>query len=126
MKLSPRHSRIVGRMVIAKSESTIILVDETKVTKFILIDAVGDEAASYGIKVGDVVLPTALANIVINGGRSFRPVLEEKDIAFLVTDVTLDELVVQTDNGAQYVPFDSPHAAQPLGAPAVERAAEAA
>jgi energy-converting hydrogenase Eha subunit G len=113
-------------MVIKKSESAIILTDETKVTKFVLIDAVGDDAAELGVKVGDIALPIALANIVINGGRSFRPTLEEKDIAFFVTDMSLSELVVQTDNGKQYVPFDAPDAAQPLGAPAVERKSEAA
>lgn len=126
MKFVPRHSRIIGRMVIKKSESAIILTDETKVTKFILVDAVGDDAAALGVKVGDLVLPTSLANIVVNGGRSFRPTLEEKDIAFFVTDMSLNDLVVQTDNGKQYVPFDSSDAAQPLGAPAVARAVEAA
>ena len=113
-------------MVIRKSESKIILVDETKVTKFILIDAVGDGARAQGIKVGDVGVPTALGNIVLNGGASYRPVLEEKDIAFFVTDVTRDDLFVQTEGGTRFVPFDSPEAAQPLGAQAIEQASEAA
>lgn len=115
MKFVPRHSRIIGRMVIKKAESMIVLTDESKVTKFVLIDAVGDDAAALDVKVGDLVLPIALANIVVNGGRSFRPTLEEKDIAFFVTGIPLKDLAVQTDNGTQYVSFDSEDAAQPLG-----------
>lgn len=111
-------------MAIKKSASAIVLVDETKVTKFILVDAVGDEAAAAGIKVGDVVVPTALANIVMSGG--FRPILEEKSVAFFVTDLVAGDLLVQTEAGTRFVPLDSPEAAAPLGAEAVEHESEAA
>lgn len=114
MKFVPRRSQIIGRMVIKRASSMIVRVDESKVTKFILVDAVGEEAAANGIKVGDLVVPTAVSNIVMNEG--FRPVLEEKNVAFFVTDVPLSELAVQTDGGTKYVSFDSPDAAKPLGA----------
>jgi hypothetical protein len=114
VKFVPRRSQIIGRMVIKRVSSMIVRVDESKVTKFILVDAVGEEAAANGIKVGDLVVPNALGNIVMNEG--FRPVLEEKAVAFFVTDVPMSELAVQTDSGNKYVPFDAPDAAKPLGA----------
>lgn len=113
-------------MLIKKSSATIIRVDETKVTKFVLVDAVGSEAAEAGIKVGDVVVPTALSHIVLDAGVSFRPSLEEKNVAFFVTGVAPNEFLVQTDAGTQFVPFDSPEAAQPLGGARTEQESEAA
>jgi hypothetical protein len=118
VKFLPRNSQIIGRMVIHRSESQIIRVDESKVTKFILVDAVGDEAAAAGIHPGNVVVPTALGNIIMNDG--FRPVLEEKNVAFFVTDAGPDEFLIQTDTGTRFVPLDSSEAAQPLGAQSLE------
>ena len=115
MKLEPRHTQIIGRMVIRHTQSAIIRVAQEKVTKFILVDAVGAGAAAKGIKVGDIVLPKALGNVVMSEG--FRPVLEEENVAFFVRDVAPGELVIQTDTGTEFVPFDSPKAAQSLGSP---------
>lgn len=126
MKFVPRNSQIIGRMAIRRSDSKIIRVDETKVTKFILVDAVGDEAAARGVKVGDVVIPTALSNIVFDGGTRFRPILEEKSVACFVTEMSMDDLLVQSEIGAQFVPFESPEAAKSMGAQDAERESEAA
>jgi len=126
VKFAPRHAQIIGRTVIKKSDSKIVRTDETKVTKFVLVDAVGDEAAAAGIQVGDVVITTKLNHIVFDGGSRFRPLLEEKDVACFVTDVGLSDLLVQTENGTEFVPLDSPKAAQSLGAQAVKRESEAA
>lgn len=129
MKFVPRHSSVIGRMAIKKLVTSIVRPNESKdTTKFMLIDAVGPGAEAAGLKVGDVVIPTALGNIVLDGGVSFRPIVEEKDIAAFVTEVSLDELVVQTDNASKYVPFGDPDAAQSLGAvvPQEDRKPEAA
>lgn len=120
MKFVPRKTQIIGRMVIRRSASAIIRVAQEKVTKFVLVDAVGSDAAAKGIKVGDIVLPKALGNIIMSEG--FRPWLEEENVGFFVTDVSPEDLVIQTDNGTDFVPFDSPHAAKPLGAQEVEAA----
>lgn len=111
MKFTPRYAHIIGRMVIQK-DASLIVRDQTKVSKFVIVDAVGDGV--NGIKPGDMVLPVMLGNIILNDG--FRPYLEEKNIAFLVTDVSLSDLLIQTHNGSKYVPFDSPEAAYPMGA----------
>jgi hypothetical protein len=113
-------------MVIQRSMSPIVRPDETKVTKFVLVDAVGEEAAAAGIKVGDIIVANALANIVLNGGSSFRPMLKEENAALFVRDVEIHDLLVQAESGGQYVPFDSPDAAKSLGAQEEEEKAEAA
>lgn len=116
MKFVPRHSNIAGRIVIKRILSSIVRPDETKdTTKFVLVDAVGPDAAKEGIKVGDVLVPNGVGVIKLDGGACVRPMLEEKNAAFFVRDITLDDLAVQTDNGLQYVPFNSPDAAKPLG-----------
>lgn len=126
MKFIPRRSQIIGRMVIKRPSTKIIRPDEKKITKFVLVDAIGSEAEASGIRVGDLVVPTALGNIMPEGEGSFRPVLEEKNVAFFVTDTSPDDLLVQTDSGTKYVPFDSEEAAQSFGAPPSERKSEAA
>lgn len=116
MKFVPRHAQIIGRLVIKPQSSTIIMGDPTKVTKFLLVDAVGEGASKSGIKVGDLVVPKALAQIVLESGTRFCPYLEEKDVAFFVRGANLNDLHVQTDSAAKYVPFGSPEAAEPIGA----------
>jgi hypothetical protein len=80
---------IIGRMVIRKMESTIILTDEAKVTKFILVDAVGVDAAAKGIKVGDLIIAKALGNVVLDAGTVYIPICEEPNIVFFVEEVTM-------------------------------------
>lgn len=118
MKFIPRNNQIIGRMTIRRSESKIIRLDESKVTKFLLVDAVGPDAAAKGIKVGDILIVTRLSNIVLDAGLVYLPMVEEKDVALFVTDLLPQDLLMQTPNGKDYVSFDSPDAAQPLGAPA--------
>lgn len=122
MKLIPRSNQVIGRVVIKRRVSTIVRPDETReTTKFVLIDALGASVAAKGFKVGDVILPTAMANIKFDGGASFRPIVHEDNIAAVLADVTLDELAVQTESGSEYVPLDSPKAAQSIA----ENSAEA-
>jgi len=112
VKLIPRSSQVIGRVVIKRRLSSIVRPDETReTTKFVLIDAVGPAAAALGFKVGDVILPTAMANIKFDGGASFRPIVHVDNIAATLTDVGFEELAVQTESGSEYVPFDSPKAA---------------
>jgi hypothetical protein len=113
-------------MVIRKTESLIILSDQAKVTKFILVDAVGTEAAAKGIKVGDLVIASALGNIVMDRGTVYLPICEEKNIVFFVEDVTPDQLLVQDKGGHNFVAFDSDDAAPNVAAPAREPEAQAA
>ena len=116
MKFEPRHNQIIGRLVIKRSSSSIIRPDETKVTKFILVDAVGTEAEAKGIKVGDLVLPKRVSNILLDSGAIFRPTLEEPDIIFFVRDIKQEQLLVQVNAGTSFVAFSSPEAAESLGA----------
>lgn len=117
---------IMGRMVIRKTESLIILSDQAKVTKFILVDAVGLDAAAKGIKVGDLVIASALGNIVMDRGTVYLPICEEKNIVFFVEDVTQDQLLVQDKGGHNFVAFDADEAAPNVAAPAREPEAQAA
>jgi hypothetical protein len=103
-------------MTIKKSDSKIIRVNETKVTKYILVDAVGPKAAAEGIRVGDIVLVVSIRNIVQDAGLVFIPFADEKDVVLFGTDVTRDELLVQTLSGKEFVPFDSPEAAPSFAA----------
>lgn len=116
MKFIPRHNQVIGRMVMKRMLTSIVRPDETKgTTKFVLIDAVGPGAAAAGLKVGDVVVPSSMSHVVLDGGVSFRPLVEEANVALIVTDVSLDELLVQSDGGSQYVAFSDPMAAKSLG-----------
>lgn len=128
MKLIPRKNQIIGRVVIKRVFSTIVRVDETKeTTKFVLIDAVGPDAAAQGFKVGDIVLPTQMANIKLDGGAFFRPLVNADYVAAHLTDVNVEELGIQTDGGGEYVAFGAPRAAISLAeSPAEARAPEAA
>ena len=115
MKFVPRHNQAIGRVITKRIMSTIIRPDETRnTTKFVLIDGVGPGAAAAGIKVGDIVLPSVMANISLDGGVSFRPLLDEKDIRAFVTGIPLDEFVVQTDSASHFVPFGDKDAAKSL------------
>jgi hypothetical protein len=116
VKLVPRHDQVIGRVVIEQVKSTIIRPDQTKgTTKLIIVDAVGEGAAAKGIAVGDILIPTAMGSLFFDGGSIFRPFLEEKNAGFRVSDVRLEDLHVQTDNGQDYVPFDSDRAAKSMG-----------
>lgn len=123
MKLAPRNSQIIGRVCVLKSQSKIILVDPTRVTKFVYVDAVGEDVKKAGVKVGDVVLPTSMGQIFLREG--VRPWLQEKDVGFFVRDVTLQDLDVQNETAVEYVAFDSPQAAKSWGHLTVEEQTDA-
>jgi hypothetical protein len=115
VKFVPRHNQAIGRVVIKRMLASIVRPDETKgTTKFVLIDGVGPQAEAAGIKVGDVVLPEKMSQITLDGGFVFRPLIDEKEIMAIVTGVTVDELMVQTDNGSKFVAFDAEDAAKSL------------
>lgn len=115
----------IGRMVIRKSESQIIRVNETMVTKFILVDAVGPKASKAGLRAGDLVVVKALGNIILDAGTVYLPVFEEPNTVFDVLEVDREDLLVQTADGKRFVPFDDDAAVKPFGAPPVERESEA-
>lgn len=116
MKFIPRNDHIIGRMMIKRSDSLIIQTEATKVTKYVLVDAVGPGAAAKGIKVGDVVVITKLMNIVQDAGRVFIPFCEEKDVALFATDVNVKtDLLMQTPKGNEFVAFDHENAMQSVG-----------
>jgi hypothetical protein len=116
MKIVPRRNQAIGRVVTKRILSTIVRPDETRnTTKFVIIDAVGSAMEAAGIRVGDIVLPSKMGNITLDGGVVFRPLLDEEDVRGWVTDVALGDLVVQTDSGSGFVAFDHQDAAQPLG-----------
>jgi hypothetical protein len=115
MNFQPRRDQAVGRIVVRLPSSAIVRPDETKnTTKFMLIDAVGPDLKD--LKVGDVVMPTAISGISMEGGASFRPMANDANIALVVRDWTsLDEFRVQNESGSEYVPFGDPRAAKSLG-----------
>jgi hypothetical protein len=116
VKFTPRNNQIIGRMTIKRSESKIIRIDETKVTKYLLVDAVGPGAAAKGVKVGDLLVVLKLRHIVQDAGLVYVPFADEEDIALFVTDVAPNELLIQTLSGKEFVQFDSPDAAESFGA----------
>lgn len=126
MNFEPRRDQAVGRIVIRLTESTIVRPDETKnTTKLLLIDAVGPGIKD--LKVGDIVMPTAIIGISMEGGASFRPMAEDKNIALVVRDwASLDEFKVQNESGSEYVPFGDPRAAKSLGVLSESQAAQSA
>lgn len=126
MKFEPRRNQAVGRIVVRLSHSTIVRPDETKnTTKFILIDAVGPDVKD--LKVGDIVMPTKVSGISMEGGASFRPMADDENIALVVRDWTsLDEFRVQNESGSEYVEFKDPRAAKSLGAISEPQTAQAA
>jgi len=117
MKFVPRRAQVVGRIVIKKREQSLIVrPDETRnITKFVLIDALGPDAEAAGLKVGDIVLPFQIENVVLEGGASFRPLIDEKQVRLLVKDLALEDVMVQTDSAAGFVPWGSKEAAQSIG-----------
>ena len=113
MIFTPRGNKILGRTIIAKLESLIIRPDKTVVSKFVLVDAVGKTAEAAGIKAGDIIVPTKLGAIVIHDSR--RASLEEEDV-WGHASASLEDFLVQTDDGKDFVPFEDPKAAKPLAA----------
>ena len=115
MNFEPRRDQAVGRIVVRLTSSAIVRPDETKnTTKFILIDAVGPDVKD--LKVGDIVMPTKVSGISMEGGASFRPMADDENIALVVRDwKSLDEFKIQNESGSEYVPFGDPKAAVSLG-----------
>lgn len=123
MNFDPLPNQAVGRIVIKKAASAIVRVDESKITKFVLMDAVGFGFERYGLKAGDVVVVKAMGNLVMDGGV-FRPLIDLENVALVVRGwASLDEFHVQTEGASQYVPFGDEKAAKSLGAPRVPQAA---
>lgn len=126
MKHEPRHNYVLGRFVIGRRPSAVVLTNEAVgVSKFIVVDAVGPDAEAAGIKVGDIVTPKTVLSpkgglaylfsvIITDEGQ--RPLIEEQHIATVISDLNLEKFLVQTESGAKYVPFDSDEAAKSLGA----------
>jgi hypothetical protein len=115
MKVIALRTGIIGRLVIKRVEtSAIIRLEQPKVSRFILIDALGQQAEEAGLKVGDLVFPTSMGNIVLDANKSFRPTLEEKDARFAVRDFDASLFLIQNDSATSYVPFDSDDAAKPF------------
>lgn len=115
LELEARYSQVIGRVLIKRILTSIVRPDETKnTTKFILIDAVGPGAEANGLRVGQVVIPILMTGISLDGGVSYRPILEDKDIRIFVRNANLADFEVQTDNGTRYVPFSDPEAAAPF------------
>lgn len=117
MNFEPRNGQMIGRIIVRCPASDIIRPDPTRnTTKFVLIDAVGPSVAAKGLKVGDVVLPIKINTILLDNGSSFRPMIEESEVALIVRDWgSLDAFHVQSENGSEYVPFGDPRAAKSLG-----------
>jgi hypothetical protein len=118
VKFEPRPHQAVGRVVLRTvASSTIVRPDESKgTTKFMLLDAVGSDFEKEGFRVGDIVVPQKVSSVVMEGGASFRAILDLDDILVTVRDwSSLDEFRVQTESGSEYVAFSDPRAAPSLG-----------
>jgi hypothetical protein len=103
---------MIGRIVITRPRSTIILVDASKDTsKFLLVDAAHPDT---GYKPGDLVMPGAWGKIHLFGGSYHRPILNKASIVTDVTDWQPRHLLIQNDAATKFVPFDSTEAARPL------------
>lgn len=118
MNFEPRHTQAFGRIVVRRPTSSIVRPDATKgTTKYLLLDAVGPGAHAAGLRAGDVVVPVKVNTVVLENGAALRPFVEEREVALVLRDwASLDEFHVQTESGAEYVPFDDPRAAPSLGA----------
>ncbi len=115
MKLVARHDEVIGRVVIKRVRSAILRLNEFKnTTKFLLVDAVGPDAAEKGIKVGDVVLARTIDHLKFDAGTIVRFIAKEPSIAIVVEDVDLEEFAIQVDNGEEYVAFGDEFAAQSI------------
>jgi hypothetical protein len=109
--LEPLHDQVIGRLVITRPSSTIILTDLTEnVSKFVLIETVSQAAAEAGYRPGDLVMPRAVGNIFLKGGNYHRVVFSIKDSVCRVRDVPLSEFV--DSNGAEVVPVEAQEAAE--------------
>lgn len=119
MKLVARRNEIIGRLIQEKPSSSIVRPDETKgVTKYVLVDSVGPDAAAAGIKIGHVVLSRMIHDIWIDGGFGFRPLVMEPNAAAVWEDARPEDMLIQVNSGKQYVPLDHPEAAKPIAGPA--------
>jgi hypothetical protein len=115
VRFIPRRDQIIGRIVIQRRKSAVVRPDETRdTTKLILVDAVGPIAAAAGIRVGDVVLPNAMGNIVLDGGVSFRPILSEANVLATMVGLRVEEMLIQVEGATKFVPFGDAEAAQSL------------
>lgn len=94
MKLVPKRDQILGRLLITKLDSPIVVADATKgVTKMLLVLAVGADAAEEGYKVGDLVIPRAIGNMPLRGGSRYTYFCDRKDVLFSVEGANPDDFL---------------------------------
>jgi hypothetical protein len=94
VKLIPQNNQLVGRLLITKLDSPIVSPDPTKgVTKVILVQRVGADAAAAGYKPGDLVIPRAIGSMFLRGGTHHVVYCEVKEILFKVDDVCAEDFV---------------------------------
>jgi hypothetical protein len=101
--LEPLQNWVIGRIAITKASDTIVVADvNSRVTKFIFIEAVSPEAEAKGFKPGQLVMPKAMSNIFLKGGTDHHVTCPVDDLICRVRDVPLEEFV-----GTDGKPFKS-------------------
>lgn len=94
MKLIPKRDQLLGRLLITKLESPIVVPDATKgVTKMILVTAVGEDAAAEGYRAGDLVIPRSIGTMPLRGGSQYTHFCDRKDVLFLVEGASPEDFV---------------------------------
>jgi len=112
MKFVPKTGQLIGRLVITKPRSSIVLADPTKETsKFLLIDAAAEDT---GYKEGDMVMPSEIGKIHLFGGIYQRPLLDKSKVVVGVEDWNPDDLLIQNEGAGKFVEFGASDAARPL------------
>lgn len=93
MTLDPRPKQLLGKLLITKVESSIVLVDDpTKgVSKFVLVESVGSDVD--GIVPGNLVLPRVVNNVWLKGGRVHYALVSLDDVYVVVRDPDLSQFV---------------------------------
>jgi len=94
MRFEPMGKQVFGRLLITRVSEHIVASDPTKgVSKFVLLEEVGADAATAGYKIGDLVLPRRVDNVYLKGGSFHRVVLSIDDIVCRVHEIPLSEFV---------------------------------
>lgn len=105
MKLEPKKDWMIGRLVVTKPSSTILLADYSKhVSKFILVEAVSEGARAAGFDVGQLVMPTHMQSIFLRGGAYHRVSCSIENVLCVVYDEPLTEFMNQ--DGSPVLPVE--------------------